>query len=132
VTGVPALRVRKANEKKVRADGDYVLYWMIANRRCRFNFALDRTLEHGKALGKPLVIFEALRVGYPWASDRLHRVVLEGMTDNARFCEARGIPYLAYVEPMEGAGKGLFRALAENACVVVTDENGRFLAWSGT
>jgi hypothetical protein len=36
VTAVPALDVRKANEKKVRADGDYVLYWMIANRRVRY------------------------------------------------------------------------------------------------
>lgn len=46
---------------------------MIAGRRLRYNFALDRALEHCRALPKPLVIFEALRVGYPWASDRLHR-----------------------------------------------------------
>jgi deoxyribodipyrimidine photo-lyase len=122
VTAVPAIRVRQENEKKARADGDYVLYWMIANRRCRFNFALDRALEHCREFDKPLVIFEALRVGYEWASERLHQFVLEGMAANARYCEKHGVCYLAYVEPKEGAGKGLLRALASDACVVVTDE----------
>ena len=35
-------------------------------------------------LARPLVVFEPLRVGYPWASDRLHAFVLQGMADNAR------------------------------------------------
>jgi deoxyribodipyrimidine photo-lyase len=118
----PGVRVRTKNEAAVKPAGDFVLYWMIASRRLRYNFALDRAVEHCRALAKPLVIFEALRVDYPWASDRLHRFVLDGMRDNARFCAARGIRYLAYVEPNQGAGKGLLRALAEDACVVVTDE----------
>jgi deoxyribodipyrimidine photo-lyase len=95
---------------------------MIASRRVHFNFGLDRAVEHCVALGKPLVIFEALRCGYPWASDRMHRFVMDGMADNARSCEAKGICYYAYVEPEAGAGKGLLEALAKKACVVVTDE----------
>jgi hypothetical protein len=77
---------------------------------------------HCRGLRKPLVIFEALRVGYPWANDRLHRSVLEGMAAKTRYCKSRGIRYLAYVEPTEGAGKGLLRELAEDACLMVTDE----------
>ena len=46
------------------------------------SFALDRAVGWARELGKPLVILEALRVGYPWASDRLHRFVLDGMADN--------------------------------------------------
>jgi deoxyribodipyrimidine photo-lyase len=122
VSPVPAIRIRKGNEAPLRQAGDYVLYWMIASRRLRYNFALDRALEHCRALGKPLVIFEALRVDYPWASDRLHRFVLDGMAGNAWFCEARGIAYLPYVEPTPSAGKGLLSALAKEACVVVTDD----------
>jgi deoxyribodipyrimidine photo-lyase len=122
VSGVPELRIRKRNEPGVRPSGDYVLYWMIVSRRLRYNFALDRALRHCRTLGKPLVVFEALRVGYPWASDRLHQFVLDGMAENARVCEARRIRYLAYVEPELDAGKGLLRALAEEACLVVTDE----------
>ncbi len=119
---VPTIRIRKCNDAPVRPGANYVLYWMIASRRLRHNFALDRALKHCRAFRKPLMIFEALRVDYPWASDRLHRFVLEGMTANARYCESHGIRYLAYVEPAKGAGKGLLRALAEDACVVVTDE----------
>ena len=78
---VPAMRIRKSNEASVRPAGVYVLYWMISSRRLHWNFALDRALEHCAELGKPLVVFEALRIGYQWASDRLHRFVLDGMAD---------------------------------------------------
>ncbi len=121
--GVPAIRVRKSNQAPVRTDGEYVLYWMISSRRLHCNFALDRALEHCAALRKPLVIFEALRIGYQWASDRLHRFVLDGMADNARTCQAHGIRYYPYVEPAEDAGKGLLQAFAEQACVIVTDDS---------
>jgi len=122
VSAVPSLRIRKCNQAPLRPGRGYVLYWMIANRRLRYNFALDRALEHCKELGKPLVIFEALRAGYRWASDRIHRFVLEGMEDNRRVCKERGIRHLAYVEAKPGQGKGLLKELAENACVVVTDD----------
>jgi len=122
VSAVPEIRIRKANEAALRSSGKYVLYWMIANRRLRYNFALDRALEHCRDMGKPLVIFEALRTGYRWASDRIHRFVLEGMAENARYCAEHGVTHLPYLEPQEGAGKGLLKALAQEACVVVTDE----------
>jgi deoxyribodipyrimidine photo-lyase len=122
VSAVPSIRVKNANSRPINPRGEYVLYWMIANRRLQYNFALDRALEHCAALGKPLVIFEALRIGYQWANDRLHRFVLEGMADNARLCQERGVRYYPYIEPTAGAGKGLLAALAENSCVVVTDD----------
>lgn len=95
---------------------------MIANRRLQYNFSLDRALEHCKTLGKPLPVFEALRVGYKWASDRIHRFVVEGMAENARVCEKNGVRYFAYVEPAPDADKGLLEALGEKACVVITDD----------
>ena len=122
VSAVPSIRFKKSNEQAINTNGEYVLYWMIANRRLQFNFALDRALEYCSQLGKPLVIFEALRVGYPWTSDRLHRFVLDGMADNSRLCQEFGIRYYPYVEPTANAGKGLLAALAENSCVVVTDD----------
>lgn len=119
---VPDLRIQKQNQQAIRVSGDYVLYWMIASRRVHFNFALDRALEHCQLLHKPLLIFEPLRAGYHWASDRMHRFVLDGTADNARACQAAEIRYFPYVEPEPGAGKGLLAALAEKACVIVTDE----------
>lgn len=122
MASVPKIRIRAVNSAATRPDGNYVLYWMIASRRLNFNFGLDRALEHCAGLNKPLVVFEALRSGYRWASDRMHRFAIEGMTDNARTCAAKGVCYYPYVEPAADADKGLLAALAEAACVVVTDE----------
>ncbi len=119
---VPALRIRATNEAPLRGDGEYVLYWMIASRRVVYNFALDRALEHCRQLRKPLLIFEALRCGYRWASERLHRLVIDGMAENAGACARSNVTYYPYVEPEDGAGKGLLEEFAERACVVVTDE----------
>jgi deoxyribodipyrimidine photo-lyase len=119
---VPGIRVRAANRRPVRADGDHVVYWMIASRRTRRNFALQHAAWRARELGRPLVVLEPLRIGYPWACPRFHRFVLDGMRDNAEACAAHGVTYLPYVEPAEGAGRGLLAALAERACAVVTDE----------
>jgi deoxyribodipyrimidine photo-lyase len=119
---VPAQRIRRAGGGAVRPDGDYVLYWMTANRRLGWNFALDRAVELCRQLGKPLLVFEPLRAGYRWASDRLHRFVIDGMADNAALCARRGVAYLPYVEPFPDADKGLLAALAARACAVVGDE----------
>ena len=81
------LRVTAANSAPER-PGDYVLYWMIAARRVRSNFALERACALAREHRKPLVIFEPLRVGYAHASDRLHQFVLDGMADNRDFGEA--------------------------------------------
>lgn len=119
---VPALRLRAANDAPIRPRGAYVLYWMIAARRAAWSFALDRALEHARALGRPLLVLEPLRAGYPWASDRLHRFVADGMAANARAFERAGILYHPYLEPRPGDGKGLLAALAAHAAVVVTDD----------
>ncbi|MBV9124296.1 MAG: deoxyribodipyrimidine photolyase [Planctomycetes bacterium] len=122
---VPAIRVQTCNEAPIRIDGDFVLYWMVAFRRTTWNFSLQRAVEWAKDLKKPLVIFEPLRIGYRWASDRLHRFVLDGMADNLRQLEplrGHGVYYYPYVEAAPDQGKGLLASLAGHACVVVTDE----------
>ncbi len=95
---------------------------MTAQRRTRWNPALDHALDWARRLRKPLLIFEPLRVGYSWASVRHHQFVIEGMVDNAARCAAAGVTYLPYVEPSEGAGSGLLEALAAEAALVVADD----------
>lgn len=119
---VPASRITPANAAPLRPGGAFVLYWMTAARRTTHSYGLDRALARARELGKPLLVLEALRIGYPWASDRLHAFVLAGMRDNAARFAAAGVAYHPYVEPTAGAGKGLLAALAADACLVVTDE----------
>lgn len=118
---VPDLRLHARNDAPVRPDGEYVLYWMVAYRRLSWNFALDRAVDRARELDRPLVILEGLRAGYRWASDRLHRFALDGMREHRQALEGSPVAYLPYVEPEPGAGTGLLEALAERACLVVTD-----------
>jgi deoxyribodipyrimidine photo-lyase len=122
VNRVPPIRIRQANRQPEGPDGDYVLYWMIAFRRTGWNFALQRAVERASAIGKPLVVLEPLRCDYPWASDRLHRFILDGMAVNGRSLESRPAFYYPFVETEKGQGKGLLSAVAERACLVVTDD----------
>ncbi len=124
---VPDVRVRPANAHPIRADGEIVLYWMTAFRRTRWNFALDHAIAHARALDRPLVVLEALRSGYRWASDRLHRFVLDGMRDSAARFAGGPVRYYPYVEPAWTDGQGLLAALARNACVVVGDDYPAFM-----
>lgn len=119
---VPQNRIVESNSAPLNPEGDYVLYWMTANRRLQHNFSLQRTVEWAGELKKPVLIFEALRVGYEWASVRFHRFVLQGMADNKAAAAKAGVSYLPYVEPSHGAGSGLLQELASKACVVVTDD----------
>ena len=118
----PPERIRTLNGAPMRAEGEYVLYWMVATRRLTWSHALDRALEHAVGLDRPLLIFEPLNVGYRWASDRLHAAILDGMREHEAALAGTGVAYLPYLEPTPGAGKGLLRALAARACVVVTDD----------
>src|SRR3974390_660932 len=98
MNSVPKTRIRSVNSARVRAEGEYLLYCMIAARRTSWNFALDRAVEWAQELRRPLVILEALRCDYRWASDRMHSFVLEGMADNAARLSGTGVLYYPYVE----------------------------------
>jgi deoxyribodipyrimidine photo-lyase len=115
-------RARAANERPPAPGGDYVLYWMQTARRLHRSHALDHALREARRLGKPLAVYEGLRLDYPWASARLHRFVLEGMQANAAAAERLGLAYWPYVEREPRHGRGLLARLAARAALVVTDD----------
>ncbi len=119
---VPRVRIRGLIDASPVSNGDYVLYWMSSARRGSYNFSLQRALELCRQLNKPLLVLEALRVDYPWASQRLHQFILEGMRDNRQAFAKAGVSYLAYVEPERHHGRGLVRELGKHAAYVVTDD----------
>lgn len=117
----PESRIKQANRADINPDGNFILYWMIANRRPAWNFSLDRALEWSGKLGKPVLVVEALRCGHKWACDRFHSFVLDGMRANKREFANSDISYYPYVEPEQGMGKGLIEELSKSACIIVTD-----------
>ena len=115
-------RLRRLNAHPTRASGEFVLYWMQAYRRLAHNHALDYALACARELERPLVVYEGLRLDYPWASARLHRFVLEGMQDNAREAERLGVNYWPFVETPRAPAAGLLARIASRAALVVTDD----------
>ena len=116
------IRIRLGNNEEVDHDAQYVLYWMTAFRRPKWNHALQRAVELATKLDKPLVIFEPLRAGYRWASDRFHRFIIEGMKSNQQSFSNLPVTYFPYVEPHRNDSKGLLEALASEACCVISDD----------
>jgi len=119
---VPQVRLSARNQQPERPERKFVLYWMTAARRAGANFALQHAAETATRLGKPLIVLEPLRCDYPWASDRLHAFVLQGMADNADAFARLPVTYYPYLEPAAGAGRGLVAALAAHSCAIVTDD----------
>ena len=120
--GYNSARRRRINDESVASGGEFVLYWMQIYRRLGHNHALDYALEWAAELGKPLVVYEGLRLDYPWASRRLHQFILEGMAANATAAVALGINYWPFVETPAEPARGLLLSLARRAALVVTDD----------
>jgi deoxyribodipyrimidine photo-lyase len=115
-------RLRRLNDKRIATGAEYVLYWMQIYRRLERNHALDYALRCAGELGTPLVVYEGLRLDYPWASRRLHTFMIEGMQDNAAAAARLGLNYWAFLETPDNPGRGLLRRLAARAALVVTDD----------
>lgn len=120
-------RVRAVNDRKANTTGQYVLYWSQAYRRFNRNHALDYAIHKANSLKKPLVVYEGLRLDYPWASARHHRFMLDGMRDNALTAHSLGINYWPFVETPNQPARGLLRKFSSNACCVVTDDYPTFI-----
>ena len=119
--GYKDARLRRLNDARTAAGGDYVLYWMQAYRGSTTTMPSTTPSPCAAELGRPLVVYEGLRLDYPWAARRLHRFILEGMQANAGGAKASGLDYWPYVETPR-AGPRTAPSLAARACLVVTDD----------
>ena len=119
---VPDIRIRALNDGPVADDGRYVLYWMLTSRRPHHNFGLDRAVERARHLGRPLLVVCTLKCDYPWASDRLQRFMLQDMADNVAAFAHHGVHFYPFVERKKGEQAGFIEALAEDACLVISDD----------
>ncbi|HKL26395.1 MAG TPA: deoxyribodipyrimidine photolyase [Desulfuromonadales bacterium] len=121
-SAVPVNRCRCLNDCKVNPDGDFVLYRMLAYRRLGWNFALQRAAEWAAELDKPLVVYEELALEGPWASQRSHGFVLDGMRDHLQRAGDLPVCYYPFLEPEPGAAGALLETLCELACLLIEDD----------
>jgi len=122
IGAIPVLRLSVLSDRPSKVEGEFVVYWMTAARRTRWNFAIQRAVGWARELKRPLVIFEILSAGGRWDSDRHHSFVLQGMKENAQQLANAPALYYPYVEPQAGECRRLFESVCSRACVVVTDD----------
>ncbi|HMQ04474.1 MAG TPA: deoxyribodipyrimidine photo-lyase [Pyrinomonadaceae bacterium] len=115
-------RVVQLNEKQINPNGRYVLYWMQMFKRTSHNHALIWAIRKANELKLPLVVYEGLKHYYPWASDRLHTFILEGVEEKRKAFDDLGIRYVFYLQKDKGSPKQTVKKLAKVAALIVTDD----------
>ncbi len=121
-------RIRRLNDKPLRDGARYVLYWAQMNRRVDANHALLRAVEIANELALPVLYYEGLTCDYPYANDRLHTFILEGVPETARRLARLGIGYCFYPRRRRSDANDILYRLAAGAACVVTDDYPTFLA----
>lgn len=115
-------RVVQLNDKPINNKGRYVLYWMQMFKRTHANHSLIWAVRKANELNLPLVVYEGLKYYYPWASDRIHTFILEGVEEKRREFERLGIRYLFYLQQDASSPKNTVARLARDAALIVTDD----------
>jgi deoxyribodipyrimidine photo-lyase len=121
-------RVRQLNSAGIRPGAEYVLYWSQMNRRADANHALAFAVEFANRLDLPVLFYEGLTCSYPFASDRFHRFILEGVPETARRLATLGIGYTFYLRRRRSDPNDVLYRLAARAAAVVTDDYPTFVA----
>lgn len=115
-------RVTKLNDRPENTKGRYVLYWMQMFKRATHNYALNFAIEMANDRGLPLVVYEGLKYYYPWANDRTHTFILEGVAEKKTEFAERGIRYVFYLQRHRRDPRKAVAKLAREAALIVTDD----------
>ena len=115
-------RIRHLNDAPINPDGEFVLYWMTAQRRTRWNPSLEHAAQLAEELNKPLIVVEPFSIDHKYASDRLVTFVAQGMLDNLEAFEGSSVRYIPWIETHRERGTGLLRRITSRAGVVIMDD----------
>ena len=110
-------RVQLLNDKSENKNAKYVLYWMQMYKRTTHNHALKFAIEQANERDLPLVVYEGLKYYYPWASDRLHTFILEGVEEKRKEFEKLGITYVFYLQKDKNSPKQTVKKIAKDAAL---------------
>ncbi|MCW5961490.1 MAG: deoxyribodipyrimidine photo-lyase [Pyrinomonadaceae bacterium] len=115
-------RVTLLNDEPENKNAKYVLYWMQMFKRTSHNHALKFAIEQANERKLPLVVYEALKYYYPWASDRIHTFILEGVEEKRKEFKKLGITYVFYLQKDKNAPKQTVKKIAQDAALLITDD----------
>jgi deoxyribodipyrimidine photo-lyase len=121
-------RIQRLNDRPERAEAHYVLYWAQMNRRVDANHALAYAVSLANRRRLPVLYYEGLTCDYPYANDRLHTFILEGVPETARRCAELGLGYVFYLRRRRTDPNDVLYRLAAAAAAIVTDDYPTFIA----
>jgi deoxyribodipyrimidine photo-lyase len=108
--------IRHLNREQVQG-GKYVLYWMQAAQRARYNHALEYAIDRANEVKRPIVVVFVLTADFPEANARHDHFMLEGLRQTQAELAERGIRMVVH----EGGPRVCMTRLAREACLVVVD-----------
>ena len=91
-------------------------------KRVTHNHALKFAIEQANERNLPLVVYEGLKFYYPWANDRIHTFILEGVEEKREAFAKLGIRYVFYLQKDKRSPKQTVKKIARNAALIVTDD----------
>lgn len=109
-------RIKSLNNNTI-ANGKYVLYWMQASQRARFNHALEYAIDEANKLKKPVLVMFVLSDSFPEANRRHYFFMLEGLREIEAALKKRGLKFVCVNSSPEKAVVDF----AHDASLVITD-----------
>ena len=91
-------------------------------KRTSHNHALNFAINQANERKLPLVVYEGLKFYYPWASDRFHTFILEGVEEKRAAFENLGIKYVFYLQKDDKSPKDTVAKIAKDAALIITDD----------
>ena len=122
-----APRIRVLKDLHFNEKGDFVVYWMTATRRYKYNAALERAIEIALAINKPLLVVEGVSIRHRWTSERVITFMVQGLVENIETFRDLPVSYLPWVENHKDSGDGLLRRISERASAMVIDDYPTYL-----
>jgi deoxyribodipyrimidine photo-lyase len=121
-------RIAQLNKASLRPERKYVLYWAQMNRRVDSNHGLLYAAELANSNKLPVLYYEGLTCSYPFANDRLHTFILQGVPETAKRLKSAGLGYCFYLRKKHSDRNDVLYELARDAAAVVTDDYPTFIA----
>jgi deoxyribodipyrimidine photo-lyase len=121
-------RIRQLNSSESKTERKYILYWAQMNRRVDSNHGLLYAVELANQHGLPVLYYEGLACSYPFASDRFHTFILQGVPETAKRLKEKGIGYCFCLRKRREDPNDALYELAKQAAALVTDDYPTFVA----
>lgn len=111
-------RIAYLNDKEEQ-KGEYIIYWMQASQRVRYNQALETAIRIANKRSLPVLVYFEITDDYPDANFRHYFFMIEGLREIMEELEKMGIQMIVNYHPDEKSPN--LSELAKDAVMVVTD-----------